>query len=99
MDAYTDLVELCVGRKIDASCAGGIRKSRRSAKRSWLYSMKKNMNNEVLRDILKSHLGHNVEIAAYGDRDNPIDICLECTDCNEVVLDAEIYTICAREDV
>lgn len=25
-------------------------------------------------------------------------VCLECEDCGEVVLDAEIYTLCARED-
>lgn len=30
--------------------------------------------------------------------ENPADICLECEDCGEVVLDAEIYTLCARED-
>ena len=54
---------------------------------------------EVLWDALREHLGHNVEIVSYGDRDNPVDICLECTDCHEVVLDAEIYTLCARGDI
>jgi hypothetical protein len=24
---------------------------------------------------------------------------LKCEDCNEVILDAELYTICGREDV
>ena len=44
---------------------------------------------EILWNILKEHIGHNVEIVYYGDKDSPVDICLECTDCNEVILDAE----------
>ena len=44
-------------------------------------------------------MGHKVEIVWYGDKDNPANIALECTDCNEVILDAELYTICAREDM
>ena len=56
-------------------------------------------NNEYLWNILFEHRGHNVEIASYGaDYNNPTCICLECTDCNEVLLDAGIYTICGRED-
>lgn len=55
------------------------------------------MNNELLWDILKSHRGHKVSIASYGDWDDPADICLECEDCGEVILDSELYTICARE--
>ena len=54
--------------------------------------------NELLWNILKDHYGHKVEIAIYGDPDNPVNICLEDMDTNEVILDAEIYTICARED-
>lgn len=50
---------------------------------------------KILWNILKNHVGHNVEIVEYG---NAKDFCLECTDCNEVLLDAEIYTICERED-
>lgn len=52
----------------------------------------------VLWNALKKHYGHHVEIAFYGDAEDPADICLECTDCSEVILDAGIYTICARED-
>lgn len=48
--------------------------------------------------ILKKHRGHQVYITSYGDPEHPANICLECEDCNEVVLDAELYTICARED-
>lgn len=46
----------------------------------------------------KEHRGHKVDIVSYGDWDNPANVCLECEDCGEVVLDAEIYTLCARED-
>ena len=52
----------------------------------------------VLWDILKEHFGHKVEIAIYGDIDNPASITLEDIDINEVILDAGIYTLCARED-
>lgn len=59
--------------------------------------MDKEMN-ELLWNILKEHFGHKVEIAIYGDPDNPANIALEDMDTGEVILDAEIYTICARED-
>lgn len=54
--------------------------------------------NKILWNELLKHRGHNVAIVSYGDYDNPTDVCLECEDCNEVILDAEIYTLCARED-
>lgn len=59
--------------------------------------MDKEMNN-LLWDILKDHFGHRVEIAVYGDPENPASVTLEDMDTNSVILDAEIYTICARED-
>lgn len=43
----------------------------------------------MLWDMLKSHIGHQVCIVAYGDTDDPMDICLECEECGEVILDAE----------
>ena len=54
-------------------------------------------SNQMLWDMLKSHIGHQVRIVAYGDTDDPMDICLECEECGEVILDAEIYTVSARE--
>lgn len=71
--------------------------------------MAKNQKNQgfaAIRDVVSSsrfresrkHRGHKVSIVSYGDWDNPEDVCLECEDCGEVVLDAEIYTLCARED-
>ena len=55
-------------------------------------------DNLILWNALKGHIGHSVKIVYYGDIINPQDVCLECTDCDEVVLDADIYTICARDD-
>lgn len=43
-------------------------------------------SNQMLWDMLKSHIGHQVCIAAYGDTDDPMDICLECEECGEVIL-------------
>ena len=56
------------------------------------------MYDTLLWDILKEHAGHKVEIAIYGDVNNPSSITLEDMDTNEIILDAEIYTICTRED-
>lgn len=42
-------------------------------------------------DKLKPHIGHRIECVCYGDRDNPDDICIECLDCNEVLVSAETY--------
>lgn len=52
----------------------------------------------LLWGTLLKHRGHTVNIVSYGDFNNPVDVCLECEDCGEVILDADIYTICARTD-
>ena len=54
--------------------------------------------NKLLWNILKDHWGHKVEIAVYGDPEDPVSVTLEDMDTYEVILDAELYTICARED-
>lgn len=56
------------------------------------------MDNNLLWERLAAHRGHSVSIVSYGDKDSPSDVCLECEDCNEVILDAELYTICAKEE-
>lgn len=56
------------------------------------------MDNELLWNILKKHFGHKVEIAIYGNINDPANISLEDMDTGEVILDAELYTICARKD-
>ena len=40
-------------------------------------------------ELLKSHIGHNVVCVSYGDEDNPNDVCIECEDCNEVLISSE----------
>jgi hypothetical protein len=40
---------------------------------------------------LKNHIGHDIVCVAYGDINNPDDICIECEDCNEVLISAETY--------
>ena len=52
----------------------------------------------LLWDILLEHVGHKVEIVVYGDPGNPASVTLEDLVADSVVLDAGIYTICARED-
>lgn len=54
---------------------------------------------KILWNTLLKHRGHKVSIVSYGDSDDPVDVCLECDDCNEVVLDAELYTLCTRKEV
>ena len=55
-------------------------------------------NNNLLWDILLAHTGHDVKVVTYGDPDDPVDVALECDDCNQVLLDADLYTIAARRD-
>lgn len=55
--------------------------------------------NTLLWDILMKHFGHRIEIAVYGDVNNPANVCIEDMDTCEVIIDAGIDTLCAREDV
>lgn len=55
--------------------------------------------NKILWDKLLEHRGHEISIVSYGDWNNPESVCLECEDCGEVILDAETYTLCERDDV
>jgi len=36
---------------------------------------------------LKKHIGHRIECVYYGDPEHPANVAIECTDCNEVLLD------------
>ena len=54
---------------------------------------------KLLWNVLKDHIGHRVEIALYGDPEDPDSITLEDLDTSSIILDAGIYTVCAREDV
>ena len=53
------------------------------------YKEKNEMS--YMTDILKHHIGHNLACVAYGDPDDPADICIECEDCNEVLISAEAF--------
>ena len=50
-----------------------------------------------LWNILLEHFGHKVEIAVYGDPENPASVTLEDLDTNSVILDADLYTLTARD--
>lgn len=64
-----------------------------------LYDDADALDNEALWKALEQHEGHSVHIVKYGDPDDPADVCLECDDCGVVILDAELYTLQARENV
>jgi len=53
---------------------------------------------DMLWDLLLEHRGHHVAIVSYGSPKDPSDVCLECEDCNKVILDADLYTLAARGD-
>ena len=44
-----------------------------------------------MMDILRPHIGHRIQCGCYGNPDYPQDICLECVDCNEVLISAEAF--------
>lgn len=48
---------------------------------------------------LKNHIGHNIVCVAYGDIKNPHDICIECEDCNEVLVSAENFDFEENDDM
>lgn len=47
----------------------------------------------TLANVLLEHLGNEVEIAIYGDPDDPADVCLEDMTQNSVILDSELYDL------
>lgn len=40
---------------------------------------------------LRHHIGHDIQCVAYGDINDPVDICIECCDCCEVLVSAEDF--------
>lgn len=47
--------------------------------------------NNYMANKLRPHRGHYVQIACYGDWNDPHDICVECETCGEVLISAEDY--------
>ena len=50
------------------------------------------MKNYLAKKLLE-HVGHDIAIMVYGDDENIYDVCVECLDCNEVLVSAEDYDI------
>ena len=44
-----------------------------------------------MRERLKEHIGHKIACVAYGDIEDPADVCLECEDCQCVLVSAEDF--------
>ena len=43
---------------------------------------------------LKPHIGHRIVCVAYGESiDDIADICIECEDCNDVLVSAESFDL------
>ena len=55
-------------------------------------------NDNWLANKLLGHTGHDIAIMVYGDGDNIYDVCVECLDCNEVLVSAEDYGFVYEED-
>ena len=50
------------------------------------------MNKNYIYEQLRPHIGHNIACVAYGqNKEDPVDICIECEDCNEVLISAETF--------
>ncbi len=48
------------------------------------------MNNWMTKNLLP-HVGHEISCVAYGDGDDPDDVCIECEDCCSVLVSAEDF--------
>ena len=36
---------------------------------------------------LKAHVGHKIVCLSYGDENDPVNVTIECEDCDEVLID------------
>lgn len=48
-------------------------------------------NSDSVKKTLKPHVGHAVEVAHYGNRNDPVDVVIECISCGEVLLAASSF--------
>lgn len=58
------------------------------------YKQEPKPERTTLYKSLQYHIGHNVEIASYGDG---INISLECIDCGCVIFDTDLYDLIGKE--
>jgi len=49
------------------------------------------MSAHCYTDLIR-HCGHKIEIVTYGSKNNPINVAIECTECNEVLMDFDRYS-------
>ena len=42
-----------------------------------------------LYDKIRAHRGHSIEVAVYGDENDPVNAAVECIDCFEVIVDED----------
>ena len=50
------------------------------------------MFRNYMYEKLRPHIGHNISCVAYGkDKEDPVDICIECEDCGEVLISSETF--------
>ena len=55
-------------------------------------------DDDFLWNTLKKHADHELEVQVYGDWDDPANVCLADVDTNEIIIDAELYTLAARDE-
>ena len=44
-----------------------------------------------MTEKLLPHVGHEISCVAYGNSDDPSDVCIECEDCYTVLVSAEDF--------
>ena len=49
------------------------------------------MSKNYMYEKLKNHIGHKIVCVTYGYLSNPDDICIECEDCNCVLVSSEDF--------
>jgi len=56
-----------------------------------MHSAKNCEQQNWMREKLIGHIGHKIVCVAYGDIDDPRDVCIECETCGCVLVSAENY--------
>lgn len=49
------------------------------------------MRKNWMYEKLKPHIGHKIVCVCYGDTYDPVDVCIECEDCFQVMISAEDF--------
>jgi hypothetical protein len=57
--------------------------------RKTVNNTRSNDMENVMFERLKPHIGHRIVCVYYGDKEDPCDVCIECEDCNEIIISAE----------